>query len=168
MKLIALRTVLLVAMVYVMNSCSSNADEIEKLDNARNEKIVSYNYNALELETMELINLHRVSIGLNRLEKINHISFKSEEHSNYMITNNVVNHNDFVARSENIMSTLGAKTVSENIAYNFNSSQTVLLAWLASPSHKKNVEGNFTHFGLAIKENPKNGRKYFTNIFAKI
>ena len=168
MKLIALRTVLLVAIVYVMNSCSANADEIEKVDGASSKKVVVYTYNALELETMELINTHRVNIGLNRLEKINHISFKSEEHSNYMIANNVVNHNDFVARSENIMSTLGATTVSENIAYNFNSSQTVLLAWLASPSHKKNVEGNFTHFGLAVKENPVNGRKYFTNIFAKI
>ena len=168
MKLIAHRTVLLVAMVYVMNSCSSNADENAKVNSAHSEKIISYNYNVLELETMELINKHRESIGLNRLEKINHISFKSEEHSNYMIANNVVNHNDFVARSENIMSTLGATTVSENIAYNFNSSQTVLLAWLASPSHKKNVEGNFTHFGLAIKENPNTGRKYFTNIFAKI
>jgi uncharacterized protein YkwD len=50
--------------------------------------------------------------------KINHMSFKSEEHDNYMIANNVVNHNDFVARSENII--LGAKTVSENIAYNYN------------------------------------------------
>ena len=168
MKLIALRVVLLVAMIYVMNSCSSNVDEIAKVNSANSEKIISYNYNALELETMELINKHRESIGLNRLEKINHISFKSEEHSNYMIANNVVNHNDFVARSENIMSILGATTVSENIAYNFNSSQTVLLAWLASPSHKKNVEGNFTHFGLAIKENPNTGRKYFTNIFAKI
>lgn len=168
MNVIALRTVLLFAMVYVMNSCSSNAGEIEKVNSANSQKIVSYNYNVLELETMELINKHRQSIGLNRLEKINHISFKSEEHSNYMIANNVVNHNDFVARSENIMSILGATTVSENIAYNFNSSQTVLLAWLASPSHKKNVEGNFTHFGLAIKENPNTGRKYFTNIFAKI
>jgi hypothetical protein len=51
--------------------------------------------------------------------KINHMSFKSEEHDNYMIANNVVNHN-FVARSENIIKTLGAKTVSENIAYNYN------------------------------------------------
>jgi hypothetical protein len=57
---------------------------------------------------MELINSIGKA-GLNRLEKINHISFKSEEHSNYMIANNVVNHDDFVARSENIMSTLGAK-----------------------------------------------------------
>jgi uncharacterized protein YkwD len=151
-----------------MNSCSTDADETAKVYNVVNEKVISYTYNALELETMEKINTYRVSIGRNRLEKINYISVKSEEHNNYMIANNVVNHNDFVARSENIMNILGAKTVSENIAYNFNTSQSVLTAWLASPSHKNNIEGNFTHFGLAIKENPVNGRKYFTNIFAKI
>jgi uncharacterized protein YkwD len=151
-----------------MYSCSSDVDEPAKVDNAVNAKLGSYTYNALELETMEKINAYRASIGLNRLEKINYISFKSEEHNDYMITNNVVNHNDFIARSENIMNIVGAKTVSENIAYNFNTSQAVLTAWLASSSHKSNIEGNFTHFGLAIKESPVNGRKYFTNIFAKI
>jgi uncharacterized protein YkwD len=85
-----------------------------------------------------------------------------------MIANNVVNHNDFVARSENIMSVLGAKTVSENIAFNYSTAQSALNAWLASPGHKENIEGNFTHFGISIRENPATGKKYYTNIFAKI
>jgi uncharacterized protein YkwD len=42
-----------------------------------------------------------------------------------------------------------------------------LNAWLASPSHKANIEGDHTHFGIAIKENPANGRKYYTNILPK-
>jgi uncharacterized protein YkwD len=150
-----------------MNSCSSDSSEIETAD-ATVQKVVTYSYNSIELETMELINAHRVSKGLNPLEKINHMSYKSEEHDNYMIANNVVNHNDFAARSENIMKTLGAKSVSENIAYNYNTPQAVLNAWLASPGHKENIEGNFTHFGIAIKENPATGKKYYTNIFAKI
>ena len=150
-----------------MNSCSSDSSE-NQTNPAAVKKVVNYSYNSIELETMELINAHRVSIGLNRLEKINHMSYKSEEHDNYMIANNVVNHNDFLARSENIIKTLGAKSVSENIAYNYKTPEAVLTAWLASPSHKENIEGNFTHFGIAIKENPANGRKYYTNIFAKI
>jgi hypothetical protein len=56
----------------------------------------NYTYSANELETMKLINDYRVSFGLNALEKINHISFKSEEHDDYMIANNVVNHNDLL------------------------------------------------------------------------
>lgn len=167
MKIKLLRALLLAAVICTMTSCSSDSSEIETAD-ATVQKVVAYSYNSIELETMDLINAHRVSKGLNRLEKINHMSYKSEEHDNYMIANNVVNHNDFAARSENIMKTLGAKSVSENIAYNFNTPQAVLNAWLASPGHKENIEGNFTHFGIAIKENPVNGRKYYTNIFAKI
>ena len=167
MKTTLLRVLLLVTVICTMNSCSSDESETADVE-ASAQKVVSYSYNSIELETMAVINKHRVSIGLKALEKINHMSFKSEEHVNYMITNNVVNHNDFVARSENIMKTLGAKTVSENIAYNYSTPEAVLAAWLASPSHKANLEGNHTHFGIAIKENPANGRKYYTNIFAKI
>lgn len=154
-------------MVCTLNSCSSE-DASSSTTDVSSLKVAQYTYNATELETMDLINKYRVSVGLNPLAKIDHMSYKSEEHDNYMIANNVVNHNDFVARSENIMKVLGAKTVSENIAYNYSTPQAALNAWLASPGHKENIEGNFTHFGIAIRENPANGRKYYTNIFAKI
>lgn len=161
------RSLLFVTLLFVINSCASDSAEIKTAD-ASVEKVVVYSYNSIELETMELINVHRVSVGLNRLEKINHISYKSEEHDNYMIANNVVNHNDFVSRSSNIMKTLGAKTVSENIAYNYSTARAAVNAWIASPGHKENIEGNFTHFGIAIRENPATGKKYYTNIFIKI
>jgi uncharacterized protein YkwD len=71
------------------------------------------------------------------------ISVKSEGHDNYMISNNVVNHDGFVDRSENIISTW-AKTVGENIAYNYNTPQAAI-AWLNNSSgHKENIVGNFT------------------------
>jgi hypothetical protein len=60
---------------------------------------------------MKLINYYMLSIGLGALEKINYISIQSEPHDNYMISNNVVNHDGFVNRSENIIKTQGAKTV---------------------------------------------------------
>ena len=167
MKLKLLRALLLATVICTMNSCSSEDSEVAATS-ASLQKVVNYSYNSIELKTMELINAHRVSKGLNPLQNINHMSYKSEEHNNYMIANNVVNHNGFSARSENIMQTLGATSVSENIAYNYNTPEAVLNAWLASPGHKENIEGNFTHFGIAIKENPANGKKYYTNIFAKI
>jgi uncharacterized protein YkwD len=130
--------------------------------------VLNYEYSPIELETMALINNYRISIGLNALEKINHVSYKSEEHDHYMIANNVVNHDDFVARSENIIEVLGAKKVSENIAYNYNNAKAAFDAWLKSDAHRENIEGDFTHFGIAVRENPVNGRKYYTNIFVKI
>lgn len=166
MKAKLLRVLLLVAIVFTMNSCSPDSAE-NPTTQASNQKVMAYTYNQTEIETMALINAYRVSIGLNELKEINHISYKSEEHDNYMITNNVVNHDDFVSRSENIMKVLGAKSVAENIAYNFNSPQAAVNAWLNSPGHKANIEGNYTHFGLAIRISA-DGKKYYTNIFAKI
>ncbi|CAD0005287.1 CAP domain-containing protein [Flavobacterium sp. LM4] len=155
---------LLLALVFISNSCSS--DTAEGVNDS--ELVSDYTYNDTELEVLQLVNKYRMSIGLNALEKVNHISFKSEEHDYYMIANKVVNHNDFVARSENIINVLGAKKVGENVAYNFNSAEAVLQAWLASPTHKENIEGDYTHFGIAVKIDAETGKKYYTNIFAKI
>ena len=166
MKAKLLRVLLLVAILFTMNSCSSDSSENIN-SSASSQKAMGYTYNSAEIETMALINAYRVSIGLNELQEMKHISYKSEEHDNYMITNNVVNHNDFVARSENIMEVLGAKSVAENIAYNYNSPQAALEAWLKSPGHKANIEGNFTNFGLSIRVSAE-GKKYYTNIFVKI
>ena len=167
MKIKLLCALLLSTVVCTISSCSSESSEVAT-SSPNLQKVVNYSYNSIEVKTMELINAHRVSKGLNPLQNINHMSYKSEEHNNYMIANNVVNHNGFSARSENIMLTLGATSVSENIAYNYNTPEAVLNAWLASPGHKENIEGNFTHFGIAVKENPATGKKYYTNIFAKI
>jgi uncharacterized protein YkwD len=168
MKAKLLSLLLLGAMVFTMNSCSSDSDETTPTAvSDQKESKYTYSYNTTEIETMALVNAHRVSIGLKELKEIDYISLKSEEHDNYMITNNVVSHDGFVTRSESIMKVIGAKSVSENIAYNYNSPQSAIAAWLKSPSHKANIEGNFTHFGLAIKVSA-DGKKYYTNIFAKI
>ena len=84
-----------------------------------------------------------------------------------MISRKVVNHDLFPQRSENIIEVLGAVKVNENVAYNFVSSSSALNAWLNSPGHKENIEGNFTHFGISIREDAETGKKYYTNIFIK-
>lgn len=129
---------------------------------------VHYEYTPLEIETLSLINLYRINIGLNKLAINDYISSKCEEHNNYMIMNNVVNHDDFITRSNLILKTLGMIKVSENIAYNYKSPQGALDAWLKSPEHKEIIEGDYTCFGISIRENPTNGKIYYTNIFAKM
>jgi uncharacterized protein YkwD len=154
--------------IWVCTLISCTSDSVTSTANETPLAVVDYSYSSSEIEAMKLINNYRVSVGLNALEKRNHISYKSEEHDNYMITNNVISHDNFVARSENIMKVLGASTVGENVASGYSTAQAALDAWIASPAHKKNIEGNFTHFGIAIRENPVNGKKYYTNIFVKI
>jgi uncharacterized protein YkwD len=164
MKAKFLKAILPLALVFTMVSCSN--DSTDDLTSS-GQLVVNYEYNAAELRLITLINDYRESQGLNTLQVINHISYKSEEHNVYMIDKKVVNHDYFESRSKNIISVLGAERVGENIAYNYVNPESALHAWLNSPSHKANVVGNYTHFGISISIDPVSGRKYYTNIFMK-
>lgn len=163
-----MRHMLFIAMLIAMNACSADTAEGSDSSTTTETLITNYTYNDDELSTMQLINEYRLSIGLNALQTVNHISAKCEEHNKYMIANNVVNHNDFTSRSNNIVTVLGAKKVGENVAYNYKTPEAALKAWLDSPGHKENIEGDYTHFGLSVTTDPATGKKYYTNIFVKI
>lgn len=167
MKVRISRLFLLFAFASILYSCSPETPPLQENLTPLYRTIPTYTYNSLENETLTLINSHRVAIGLKALEKSNYASLKSEEHVIYMIVNNVVNHNFFSTRSQNIIETLGAKRVGENIAYDYITPQAALVAWLESPIHKGCLEGDYTHFGISIRLNPE-GKKYYTNIFIKI
>lgn len=155
----------------ILNSCSSDSPLPENIEpatiNSDTENNTVYNFNSDELEALELINNHRISIGLNPLIKSNFISIKCKEHDDFMILNKVLAHTNFESRSKEIFDVLNATKVGENIAFNFNKPQDAFNGWLLSGEHKKNIEGDYTHFGIAIAEN-EDGQKYYTNIFAKI
>ena len=165
MKTNLLRAILPFVMVLTLVSCSSDSNE--DLTIPTEAITAKYEYNADELQLLDVINEYRESIGLNALQPVEYVSYKSEEHNEYMISKNEINHDFFNERSQNIMAVLGASKVNENVAYNFSSAGSVLNAWLNSPGHKANIEGNFTHFGASIRINPETGKKYYTNIFIK-
>ena len=158
------RALLPLAMMFTMVSCSSDSSEDVAADN---KVIVTYDYNDTETKLVTLINDYRVSQGLNALQVVNHISYKSQEHNEYMIDNNVVNHDYFEQRSNNIIHVLGAERVGENIAYNYVTPESAMQAWLNSPGHKANILGDYTHFGISVTVSPETGRKYYTNMFMK-
>lgn len=165
MKAIMLRTLVPMALLFTMLSCSSD-EESDSL-NGNSKLVENYDYNPSELDLMRIINDYRQSINLPILQPINHISYKSEEHNEYMIENNVVNHAFFEERSQNLRQVLGAVKVNENVAYNYQTPEAALHAWLQSPGHKANIEGDFTHFGISVRTSPESGRKYYTNMFIK-
>ena len=164
MKAKMFRALLPLAIVFTMVSCSSDSSEGSSIDN---KLVTSYNYNEAELKLVTLINNYRTSIGLNTLEIINHISYKSQEHNIYMIDNKAVNHDYFQQRADNLIEVLEATRVAENIAYNYQTPESAMSAWLNSPGHKANIEGDFTHFGISITINETTGKKYYTNMFIK-
>lgn len=164
MKTKLLRMFMPLALVFTMISCSTDEKEQTTVDKTL---VTNYDYSQDELKLAQIINDYRVSQGLNALEIVNHISYKSLEHNEYMIDNNVVNHDYFNERAENIIEVLGAVKVGENIAYNFSTPNAAMYAWLNSPGHKANLDGDYTHFGISITVNPSNGKKYYTNMFMK-
>jgi uncharacterized protein YkwD len=165
MKAILVRAFLPLALVFTMISCSSSDETTSSPTDT--EIVQNYDYNQNELKLAGLINDYRESIGLNRLEMVNYISYKSEEHNEYMISNNVVNHDYFYERSVDLKHFLGAVKVNENVAYNYRTPEGALIAWLNSPGHKENIETDATHFGISITTDPATGKQYYTNIFIK-
>ena len=155
----------MVLLVMFMTSCSSNPIE-DKAAEINTENLVVPETKTIEIEIMELINDYRLSKGLNPLDNVGIIKAQAYNHTEYMITYNNVSHDNFYQRKAFLESSLGARDVSENVAYGFTSAQTVVNAWLNSASHKANIEGDFTDFDLSADQNAE-GDWYYTNIFVK-
>ncbi|MDN3665406.1 CAP domain-containing protein [Algibacter miyuki] len=121
---------------------------------------------SIELETLELINEYRDSLGLKTLDNMDIIKSVAFSHTDYMMENNKISHDNFFKRSEYLKTHTGVETVSENVAYGFSSAKTLVKAWIASEGHRKTMEGDFTNFDISAEKN-ENGRWYYTNIFVK-
>ena len=72
MKTTLLRAIVPTAFLFTLISCSSNDSQDTPV--AKPALIQNYEYNSDELELADLINEHRVSLGLNALQLINHVS----------------------------------------------------------------------------------------------
>ncbi|MCF4102825.1 CAP domain-containing protein [Gillisia sp. M10.2A] len=123
-------------------------------------------YSALESEILIEVNKYRASKGLSSLSTVDNITFEAEGHTDYMASNEIVNHDNFEKRYQNLVKEIGARAMSENVAFGYRNAKSVVEAWIASEGHRVNIEGNYTHFGIAV-EKDKDGRNYFTNIFVR-
>ena len=145
-------------------SCSTD-DNVEMDQYARHD--ITLSYSNIEYEIITLINDHRASIGLAKLDVYNIVSSEAITHTDYMIETGDVSHANFGVRHQNLVTYASAKSVSENVAYGFSSAEAVVNAWLNSDSHRLNIENaTYTDFGISTKRNDE-GRYYFTNIFIK-
>lgn len=117
-------------------------------------------------EILQLVNVHRVSIGKEPLEMNALATDLAEEHTLYMIVQNDISHDDFDERSNRLFAEENASRTGENVAYGQRSAQAVMEAWLNSSGHRKNIEGDFTHIGIGVIKNDA-GVYYFTQIFLK-
>ena len=115
---------------------------------------------------LQLVNAHRTSIGKESLS-INDLATQlAEDHTNYMIAQNDISHDNFDERSDRLFDEENASRTGENVAARQRSAQEVMEAWLNSSGHRKNIEGDFTHIGISVIKNEA-GQYYFTQIFLK-
>lgn len=149
--------------VSVILSCIDDTDDSD----ASVEATTDISYTSFEIEVLSKINEHRNSIGLKALEISNQVSAVAQSHTEHMVNTNKVSHDFFFERLSTLEDNPGADAVSENVAYAYATSGGVVRGWLKSEKHKAIIEGDFTHFGIAIEKDAE-GKNYFTNIFISL
>ncbi len=149
----------------VFTSCSK--DELstdETLNYQVDLSLVHKNDLQMSKDILELINQHRIGMGLNPLIlDQQYASAYAVDHTDYMIEVSYINHDNFHLRSQALRSR-GATRVGENVAYGYETAEGVVTAWLNSSSHKEIIEGNYTHSGFGVFKN-QNDRYFFTQLF---
>jgi uncharacterized protein YkwD len=149
-------------------SCSKDPIAEQTADFTIDLSLAEQNDAQFAQEVLTLINEHRTSIGIDVIEIGTQFSSAyAVEHTNYMIDMSQINHDHFGIRSAALQST-GAHQVGENVAYGYNTAESVVNAWLNSPSHRDNIEGNYTHAGFGIKRCTESNTYYFTQLFYKV
>ena len=122
------------------------------------------NNTILEQEVLAVVNEHRASLGLNQLE-FSEIAYKyANQHTDYMISKGSLSHDNFSARASSINSEITVKMVAENVAKEYDTAMEAFEGWYQSSSHKKTMEGEFSHTAVSVKKNAQ-GDYYYTQLF---
>ncbi|WP_458626934.1 CAP domain-containing protein [Winogradskyella sp. PC D3.3] len=156
--------ILAIVALFSFTSCAKDTTDDEALNSI--EIPVAPQAKSIEIEIMELINAYRITEGLNPLNNHNTVKAVASTHTDYMIEVNNVSHDHFYLRKQSLQANANANIVTENVAYGFSSAESVVNAWLASPSHRDNIQGDYTDFDVSAEQNSE-GKWYFTNIFIK-
>lgn len=155
----------LLALLAVLSfSCST--DSIDDKADAIELSLKTPETKTIEIEILEHINNHRLSIGLDPLSNMKIVKSVAFSHTDYMLDTGEVSHHNFFKRSDYLKKNASATSVSENVAYGYSTAKTVVAAWLKSEGHRATIEGDFTNCDVSAEKNEK-GRWYFTNIFIK-
>ena len=118
----------------------------------------------LEQEVLAIVNDHRISLGLNKLE-FSEIAYKyANKHTDYMIAKGSLSHDNFSARASSINSEITVKMVAENVAKEYDTATEAFEGWYQSTNHKKTMEGEFSHTAVSVKKNAQ-GDYYYTQLF---
>ena len=117
-------------------------------------------------DILQLVNVHRTSIGKQALGSNDLATQLAKEHTQFMISQIEISHDNFDDRADRLFDEESATNVGENVAAGQRSAQDVMTAWLNSKGHRDNIEGDFTHIGISVIKNDV-GNYYYTQLFLK-
>ena len=128
--------------------------------------LVEENVVTIEQDLLDIVNEHRLSLQTNTLE-FSDVAYKyANIHTEYMISKGSISHDNFSSRASSINSEIAVDIVAENVAKDYKTALEAFNAWYSSSSHKKTMEGDFTHTGISVKKDDF-GNYYFTQLFYK-
>ena len=125
----------------------------------------------LEREIHLQVDQYRARRGLPPLAYDERVAAVARSHSAAMASGaRAFGHEGFQERTEAVTRALPTvRAFAENVAYDSRTgphlAQLVVQGWIDSPAHRANLEGRYdlTGIGVAVA---RNGRRYFTQIFA--
>ena len=129
----------------IIASCSQ--DESELLIDEQNSDPTTTS--SITKEILRLVNEHRDGIGKAVLSRNGTADNIAKEHTDYMISKSEISHDNFNARFQQLQQQVAAKGAGENVAAGYPTAKSVMDGWINSAGHKANIEGNFTHIGIA-------------------
>lgn len=148
-----------VFLLLFLNSCTS--DSIDDTPVLEAENVLT-----IEQDLLDIVNAHRLSLKTNTLA-FSDVAYKyANLHTDYMISKGSISHDNFSSRASNIDSEISVEMVAENVAKDYQSALEAFEGWYISSSHKKTMEGDFTHTGISVKKDDL-GNYYFTQLFYK-
>ncbi len=118
-----------------------------------------------ENQFLIILNDYLNSNNYNQLERIPEADEVANLHTQNMIEVNSLHHDNFSERQHYFVD-LGYTTLRENLAMGYSNPETLLNAWLQSPSHKSAIESNSHKTGLSILKN-QNGKYFITQLYIK-
>jgi uncharacterized protein YkwD len=139
------------------NTGSLSKNEIKKLST-----------DDISVAILYYVNLYRKSIGRVPIQPNSFESEVAMQHSIRMAKGLIpFGHEGFPSRIRMIEKQLGPmQSTAENVAMGQMTAREVVDTWLRSPSHRKNIEGNFILSGIGCARNTQ-GVIYYTEIFTR-
>lgn len=170
---------LILLILLIMAACDdSGPDKENTLLSSENTSVeISHDNNAVDVEDgasitfteefLELVNTHRISLGIKPLIHVEGLEDIAQTHSQNMASGSVAfGHDGFSERcSDGRIILSGGNLCGENVAKGQKTPKAAYQSWMNSSGHRANIEqSRYTHTGFGFAQD-KSGTYYWTQIF---